>query len=1223
LVLNFFREGLARGVNARNDAAKWICHAQLWLGAWSSADRIAKRSVGEKAGRKYMPNHRKAESVEGRKASVASLLLQGASLFALCAISMSGPAFAQDAVDDAASDEEIVVTGIRSSLRSSQEIKRTANVFVDSITAEDIGALPDRSVTEALQRIPGVSVSRFAAAVDPDHFSVEGSGVVIRGLNFVRSEFNGRDAFTANNGRALSFADVPAELAVGVDVFKNQSADMIEGGLAGTVNIRTRVPFDAAGRLISGSIEASYGDLIEDWAPTFSVLYSDRFDTSAGEFGIMLNYVDNQLVFRNDAVQVSGYGCRPIQNGQPNDCATNPRPYFARGARMASQEWDRTRIGEAVAAQWASPDDTMLATFQFLRSEASQSWSEHAIEIATDNVNGACLLDGGNVDHRNPANGRNCDARPVAGTSFTYDSDQVFTDGVITGPTGWKADGNYYWSGGPNGPVAGGGNTRNGGQTPCTTNAGCDPRSPYWGLQSNNIRRDVEQTYVTEDTGFNFRWTPNESWRFNFDWQHVKSTVENLDVSLWGSTFQNLELHVNGDDLPEFTFLPPDQTTGGGPGSVAPIGAPFQCATGAGYASNPPGAAPGPGCTTYFDANHANFSDPYNSFWRAAMDHAEDSEGQEDAIRFDIDRSFEDAGWLQSIRVGARWSERDQITRFSTYNWSVLSEIWGGNGPVWFDETADGVANANGLPDRSGTPTSAMTELFAWDNWMRGDIANPLGTQFVPMTNFNVAQNYEQFMAFTGRAEDPLHPGSGIAGEWQACGPSGGNAWQPLATRDQNCDGVYDNNTPLAQSMGLPGTYFVPQEINPINEVTNAFYAMLNFGSDVGDTMFNGNIGLRYVTTNRQSTGAVAFPSGAPSEASCLPPPALPPGQVFTPSAFCQLPTATRDATRAWANAAINVNSFDFEYEYWLPSFNLKVELTEDFLLRFGASRAITLPEVGLTRAFFTIGLDVSEDSLDANNQQPIGTVGAAGNPQLLPIQSTNLDASAEWYFADVGSLTFSVFYKELDDVITNGTVRAPFTNNGQTFDVVYTGPINSEDTGKVKGFELAYQQFYDFLPAPFDGFGINANYTYVDSSGVEQSTLSPTDSNVAAGRVAIIDTSLLPLAGLSEHNVNFAAIYENGPLSARLAYAWRSEYLLTVRDVITPYAPIMNESTGQLDGSIFFTVNDHLKFGVQGANLTNEVTRTSQVLDDSLLRAGRSWFMNDRRVTFIARATF
>src|SRR3954470_5186948 len=158
----------------------------------------------------------------------ASLLRSGASLLAVCAFAASAPAFAQTPTSPATAgnpqstsgtagqvqqsnqnsapdnrtsqttdqpatpedDSAIVVTGIRQSLANSQNLKRNADTVVDAITAQDIGALPDRSVTEALQRVPGVSINRFAGSNDPDHFSVEGSGVVIRGLSFVRSEFN-------------------------------------------------------------------------------------------------------------------------------------------------------------------------------------------------------------------------------------------------------------------------------------------------------------------------------------------------------------------------------------------------------------------------------------------------------------------------------------------------------------------------------------------------------------------------------------------------------------------------------------------------------------------------------------------------------------------------------------------------------------------------------------------------------------------------------------------------------------------------------------------------------------------------------------------------------------------------------------------------------------------------------------------------------------------------
>jgi len=219
--------------------------------------------------------------------------------------------------------------------------------------------------------------------------------------------------------------------------------------------------------------------------------------------------------------------------------------------------------------------------------------------------------------------------------------------------------------------------------------------------------------------------------------------------------------------------------------------------------------------------------------------------------------------------------------------------------------------------------------------------------------------------------------------------------------------------------------------------------------------------------------------------------------------------------------------------------------------------------------------------------------------------------------------LTLSLFYKELENVLTNEVTAEPTTYGGETYDVRRALPVNSDETGKVKGFELAYQQFYDQLPGWLSGFGIQANYTYIDSKGVTQSVLGSGGSTGVAENEANVDTSLLPLQGLSEDNVNFALIYEKGPVSARAAYNWRSEYLLTTRDVITPFAPIMQEATGQLDASFFYSINDHVKVGLQGVNLTNEVTKTSQVLNDDLIQAGRSWFMNDRRFSLGVRVSF
>ena len=1071
----------------------------------------------------------------------------GVSAIALSAMLIGAPALAQTQAkpdSDTQVVDEVVVTSIRQSLKSSQQLKQSSEIIGDSITAEDIGALPDRSVTEALQRIPGVAINRFAAGVDPDHFSAEGSGVVVRGLNFVRSELNGRDTFSANNGRALSFADVPSELMGGVDVYKSPSADMIEGGISGTVNLRTRLPFDSKKRLISLSAESSYGDFVKRWAPTFSALYSDQWDTEAGTFGLLLSAVDSKLYTRSDGTQVSNFGCRTnftaAQTANPAavDCpnTTAKGVWFPRGAAFRSTETERERKGYAAAGQWRSNDDTMLATFQYLRSESTQSWTEHAMEIATDNVT---------------ANG---DSRPIDGTTFGVDSNGIFTNGIITGPQGWRDDQNS-----------------------------ADPRVPSFGLQSNNIDRNVEQTYLTSDYGFNFKWTPSDRVGVAFDYQHVDSTVDNLDVGIWASSFQNLNLKLNGSDLPEFSFVPIPPAAGATPGSICQQ-----------FNAN---------CTSYYRGTHDNYQDPHNSFWRSAMDHIEQSEGKEDAAKIDIDYRFaDDNSWFDSARVGVRWAERDQTTRFSTYNWGVLSEIWGGGGPVWLDDPI------NGNPATAGGANSvAQTELYPFTDFMRGQVPAPTGLQARPFYAGNTAQNYAAMSAFALSVGD----------EWRA---------------RNGANGCQQNWVPLAQRCGVvAGTPFLPGEINPIDEKTQSAYGMLRFKHEFdGDIAVSGNIGLRYTSTKREASGYLSFPgANPPSEASCQKSiddyNALPnPKPVFMPTDFCSLPATTRAATRLFSNGATTPTVAHAKFDYWLPSVNVKIALPNKVQLRFAASKTITPPDVGLTRNYYNVGLDLTDNGIS----NPVTATSASGNltvgnPYLKPTQSFNLDGSAEWYFAPVGSLTFAAFYKELKDVATNSTVRLPFTNNGATFDVAITTPGNSDQTAKVKGFEIGYQQFYDFLPKPFDGFGINANYTYIDSKGVPQSTLSATDPDVAAGKVSTVDTSLLPLQGLSKNNVNFAAIYEKNKISARLAYNWRSDFLLTVRDVIVPYAPIMNEATGQLDGSLFYTVNPKVKIGVQGVNLTNEVTKTTQVLNNQLLKAGRSWFMNDRRYTFVVRASF
>jgi iron complex outermembrane receptor protein len=268
----------------------------------------------------------------------------------------------------------VVVSGQRAALQSAQKIKQNADEIVDSIVADDIGKLPDRSVTEVLQRIVGVTMDR-SMSNDPQHYAVEGSGVAIRGLNYVRSELNGRDSFSANGGRSLNFEDVPPELMAGVDVYKNPSAEQIEGAVSGLVNLRTALPFDYKGFKGAISAQKTYSELRKGKAtPSASILLSDRWKTPIGEFGLLVDFADSESNTRTDAIKIDAY--LPRTNIQPGKTLWVPR-----GAMWRTMEFERERQGQYAAAQWRPMRD-LTTSLTYFKSRYHMTWSEQAILMA-------------------------------------------------------------------------------------------------------------------------------------------------------------------------------------------------------------------------------------------------------------------------------------------------------------------------------------------------------------------------------------------------------------------------------------------------------------------------------------------------------------------------------------------------------------------------------------------------------------------------------------------------------------------------------------------------------------------------------------------------------------------------------------------------------------------------------------------------------------------------
>ncbi|WP_294330346.1 TonB-dependent receptor [uncultured Sphingomonas sp.] len=293
-------------------------------------------------------------------------------------------------------------------------------------------------------------------------------------------------------------------------------------------------------------------------------------------------------------------------------------------------------------------------------------------------------------------------------------------------------------------------------------------------------------------------------------------------------------------------------------------------------------------------------------------------------------------------------------------------------------------------------------------------------------------------------------------------------------------------------------------------EKTASAYARLDYGTMLGGVELIGNVGIRYVHTDQNATGYLRT------------------GNNVSPVAF---PKTFND---------------------WLPSFNLKAELTKTLIARFAASRVLTRPNVTDSAPRITVSTDAPTAS--------------GGNPQLLPFLATQFDGALEWYFNPKGALTGAVFYKAMDNYITAQNVNIDIPGRGT---VLLSTQVNGGNA-KVYGVEAAYNQVFSFLPAPFDGLGMQTSYTHTSVK-----------ANYTAGARPIVDQ----LIGLSKNSFNVVGFYEKGPISTRLSYVWRDRYLSGTGS--TTQAPTYTAPFGTLDGSIGYKLLPNVQLSVEAINLS------------------------------------
>jgi len=360
-----------------------------------------------------------------------------------------------------------------------------------------------------------------------------------------------------------------------------------------------------------------------------------------------------------------------------------------------------------------------------------------------------------------------------------------------------------------------------------------------------------------------------------------------------------------------------------------------------------------------------------------------------------------------------------------------------------------------------------------------------------------------------------------------------------------------------------------------IDEWDTIGYVQGDFNFDLWNVPVRGDVGVRYVQTRQKALGYGVVPS--------------------TVSGVNYQTISATTATRS--------------YDDVLPALNLVVEPREDLLLRFGAAKVMSRPNLGS----LTPGVNISTGS---------NKTVTSGNPFLNPFRAKTVDAAVEWYFQPGALLSAAFFYKDISTFVQSYTsplstfdqnpfglpdsaaVAACGTTPGCSPSLPVWQFSTSVNTpgGPLKGFELNYQQPFTFLPAPFDKFGFLGNYTHVTS---EVTYLSSTGAVTAVG----------PLTNLSKNSYNATLYFENKKVSSRVSAAYRSKYLTQI--------PGRNGSdvegtkgTLNIDASLTYTWNKHLAFTLEAVNLTNEVQ--DQYYDSSQLvsfyhETGREFFAGFR----------
>ncbi|WP_236552805.1 TonB-dependent receptor [Sphingomonas sp. 8AM] len=323
---------------------------------------------------------------------------------------------------------------------------------------------------------------------------------------------------------------------------------------------------------------------------------------------------------------------------------------------------------------------------------------------------------------------------------------------------------------------------------------------------------------------------------------------------------------------------------------------------------------------------------------------------------------------------------------------------------------------------------------------------------------------------------------------------------------------------------GSGGMLYDVENVYTLTEETGSGYVQIDWDTALFGKQLRGNVGARGYHTRTQSTGWIQNDD----------------------------------------YGYLGTTAVEGRYSGVLPALNAVLEFCPELLVRFAATQNLNRPGLSSIAA---------QGSALRNDAGEI--TASRGNPNLKPYKDTTLDLSAEYYFGKVGLLSASVFQKWVTNFIqgdsrTNvrfGDTGVPFTTiPGATADTKvkeFTIPVNVAGTKSLTGIELAAQAQLSFLPAPFDGFGMVANYTYVDV---------PKD-----------------ITGISKGSYNATLYYETDRFGARASVSHRTRFFTGRAEEVMDAGTRGFEATTYLDASAFVNLTGKLQLTLNAINLTNQ----------------------------------